>query len=161
MASAGDTQFVSNFPGVFHSLWVWWIALNRSGDREHSAEIGNVVGDGLRLNAGVQLFLREIDDVRAGCRVKVSVPDIKHLDAFRLSFERIKSTRLRESFFAVSINAAAVDLRSNVWLSRSKTLTCRITDICASQAMVPFLRRCIMTVPKKITTWPFTLQHAL
>lgn len=45
-----------------------------------------------------------------------------------------------------SIHAAVVDFRSNVWFSRSKILPCRILGICASQAMVPFLRRRFMIV---------------
>jgi len=42
-----------------------------------------VVGDGLRLDAAVQLFLRKFDDVGAGYRVTVLVRDIKRLDALQ------------------------------------------------------------------------------
>jgi hypothetical protein len=40
-----------------------------------------------------------------------------------------------------SIHAAAVDLCSNVWLSPSQI------PFCASQAMVPFLRRRLISIP--------------
>ena len=42
-----------------------------------------VVGDGLRLDAAVQLLLRKFDDVGAGYRVTVLVRDTKRLDAFQ------------------------------------------------------------------------------
>ena len=42
-----------------------------------------VVGDGLRLDAAVQLLLRKFDDVGAGYRVTMLVRDIKRLDALQ------------------------------------------------------------------------------
>ncbi len=45
--------------------------------------MGEVVGDCLRLNTAIELFLRKFDDVSAGYRVTVFVRDIKRLDALQ------------------------------------------------------------------------------
>lgn len=102
-----QTEPVGDDPGILHGLPVKRVVPGRARDGEYSAEVREVIRDGLRLNPTLEFFTRKRDNIGARDGGTCFVSDIEILDApqhlrFRaadllVAFADVEIYRVRES----------------------------------------------------------------